>query len=342
MADSLQHVERELGRLRMNDDGTLGLRASVLNLIVVVGEESAEGVARSIADLANRHPSRSIILVSDAEGEASLDVRLSAFCSLRGGAGDNVCSEQITVHAAGPTALHLESVAGPLLVPDLPTFVFYPEDVPDSADGVTRLADRVILDSSSSTGVPESFRRIARLVRDPAPPHAIDLQWTALTPWRALTRELFSSPERAAELPNIHEVEVMHTTGGEGRTMLFAGWLASSLGWRPKENRRPVSGFVFESHSGGEIIFRTSSSTDDADLSRITLRAGECSFVISRHKELTEAHISVERGGEEIARRAVRIGRFDMGAMLGEELKFKGRDPIYESSLEKVMEMMET
>jgi glucose-6-phosphate dehydrogenase assembly protein OpcA len=170
-----------------------------------------------------------------------------------------------------------------------------------------------------------------------------DLQWTALSPWRALARELFSSSERAAELVNIREVEMMHTRGGESRAMLFAGWLASSLGWEPKGGG-PNSGreFVFDGPSGEEIVFRTSPSTDDADLSRITLRAGECSFVISRHKELTEAHISVERGGEEIARRAVRIGRFDMGAMLGEELKFKGRDPIYESSLEKVMEMMET
>ncbi|CAN5674111.1 glucose-6-phosphate dehydrogenase assembly protein OpcA [soil metagenome] len=381
MVMSLESVERELARLRMNDDGTLGLRASVLNLIVMVGEESAEEVARGVSELANRHPSRSIILVSDADGESSLDIRLSAFCSLRGGSGDNVCSEQITVYAGGPPALHLESVAGPLLVPDLPTFLFYPEGFPDSDDGVIRLADRVILDSSASPGCERSFRKISALVESPDTPAVGDIQWTALSPWRSLAGELFSSPERSGDLRNIREVEVMHTAGGESRAMLFAGWLASSLGWMPKKNRpsdsenevseggvsekglsekglsergvfesgiyesevsgRGVSGrgFVFDGLSG-EMVFRTFPSADDVDLSRITLRAGDLSFVISRHKELTEAHISVERGDETLSHRAVRIGRFDMGTMLDEELKFKGRDPVYESSLEKVMEMM--
>ena len=32
---SVEQIEHELGALRMNEDGTLGLRASVLNLIVV-------------------------------------------------------------------------------------------------------------------------------------------------------------------------------------------------------------------------------------------------------------------------------------------------------------------
>ena len=35
---SVEQIEHELGQLRMNDDGTLGLRASVLNLILVTYE----------------------------------------------------------------------------------------------------------------------------------------------------------------------------------------------------------------------------------------------------------------------------------------------------------------
>jgi glucose-6-phosphate dehydrogenase assembly protein OpcA len=341
VAMSLQSVEHELARLRMNDDGTLGLRASVLNLIVMVGEESAEAVARGISELANRHPSRAIILVSDPDDEPSLDIRLSSFCSVRGASSENVCSEQITVLAGGPPALHLESVAGPLLIPDLPTFLFYPEGFPNSTDGVLRLANRVILDSSSAPpGAPDSFRKISSLIEDPESPPVGDTQWTALSPWRALARELFASPERSGNLGKIHEVEVMRTSDGESRAMLFAGWLASSLGWTPGK-KRSDSGFVFEDASGGEVVFRSSPSTDDVNLGRITLRAGDLSFVVSRHKELTEAHISVERGAETLSHRAVRIGRFDMGTMLDEELKFKGRDSVYEASLGKVMEMLD-
>jgi hypothetical protein len=62
---SVQQIEHELARLRMNDDGTLGLRASVLNLIVITDEDSAESVARSVSDLAGRYPSRAIVLIAD-------------------------------------------------------------------------------------------------------------------------------------------------------------------------------------------------------------------------------------------------------------------------------------
>src|SRR5215212_10707388 len=121
---SVEQIERELGQLRMNDDGTLGLRASVLNLIVVTDEDSAEEVTRSVSNIAGRYPSRAIVLISDPkEGETSLDFQLSAFCNVRGGGGAQVCAEQVTIHAEGPPAEHLESLTGPLLVSDLPVFL---------------------------------------------------------------------------------------------------------------------------------------------------------------------------------------------------------------------------
>ena len=48
----VEQIERELGQLRMNEDGTLGLRASVLNLIVVTDEESAGDVIQSFDGVA--------------------------------------------------------------------------------------------------------------------------------------------------------------------------------------------------------------------------------------------------------------------------------------------------
>ena len=55
---SLGQIERELGKLRTNDDGTLALRSSVLNLIVVTDEESAQEITNSVSRLAGRHPAR--------------------------------------------------------------------------------------------------------------------------------------------------------------------------------------------------------------------------------------------------------------------------------------------
>ncbi len=64
---SVSEIERGLARLRANDDGTLGARASVLNLIVVTDEESAEGVTRVINELSGRYPSRALVMISDPD-----------------------------------------------------------------------------------------------------------------------------------------------------------------------------------------------------------------------------------------------------------------------------------
>ena len=124
---SVEEIEHELARLRMNEDGTLALRASVLNLIVVTDEDSAQSVTRSVSDIAGRYPSRAIVLISDPEeAQKNLEFQLSTFCSVRGESSTHVCAEQITIHAEGPPAEHLESLAGPLLIPDLRVFLWYP------------------------------------------------------------------------------------------------------------------------------------------------------------------------------------------------------------------------
>src|SRR5919199_1602162 len=191
-APSLQHIERELARLRMDEDGTLGARASVLNLIVVTDEESAQDVARIISELSGHYPSRAIFMISDPdEEEASLRIGLSAFCSVRGGGGAQVCAEQITVHVEGPPAEHLESLAGPLLIPDLPVFLWYPNgDIPRSpeCEGIGTLADRLVFDTGVTADCEASLRRVANLFGEGIPAVG-DLQWAALSPWRSLVAD---------------------------------------------------------------------------------------------------------------------------------------------------------
>src|ERR687892_959982 len=233
---SVGQIEHELGKLRTNDDGTLALRSSVLNLIVVTDEESANEITDSVSRLAGRHPARAVVCIADPEGEWNVDVGLSAFCNVRGG-GAQVCAEQVTIHAEGPPAEHLESLAGPLLVPDLPVFLWYPgEFSPRSPEfaAMAGLADRVIVDSAASESHEACLREIAALVEDPATPAIGDLQWVGLSPWRSLLADTFDAPERAGDLEKIERAEILYAPGGENRSLLLAGWLASTLGWRPE------------------------------------------------------------------------------------------------------------
>ncbi len=338
-------IERELGKLRTNDDGTLALRSSVLNLIVVTDEESAPGITDSVSRLAGRHPARAVVLVADPEGESNVDVGLSAFCHAGGGGGAQVCAEQVTIHAEGPPARHLESLAGPLLIHDLPVFLWYPgEFSPRSPEfaAMADLADRVIVDSAASESHEACLREIAALVEDPATPAIGDLQWVGLSPWRSLLADTFGAPERAGNLEKIDSAEVLYAPGGENRALLLVGWLASTLGWKPEDADRNGDGrnLTF-SGASGEISVALSPDSPDARLRRIRLYSEEYSFQVSRHRELSDVRTTVMRGEELLAERTVHLGSFDLGVLVGEELRYRGRDEAYESALRAAVEILE-
>jgi glucose-6-phosphate dehydrogenase assembly protein OpcA len=342
---SVGQIERELGRLRTNDDGTLALRSSVLNLIVVTDEESAPEITASVSRLAGRHPARAVVCISDPEGEWNVDVGLSAYCHARGGGGAQVCAEQVTIHAEGPPARHLESLARPLLIPDLPVFLWYPgEFSPRSPEfaAMADLADRVIVDSAASENHEACLREIAALVEDPATPAIGDLQWVGLSPWRSLLADTFGAPERAGDLEKIESAEVLYAPGGENRALLLLGWLASNLGWKPEGASRNGGGrnITFSSPSGG-VSVALSPDSPDARLRRIRLYSEEHSFQVSRHRELSDVRTTVMRGEELLAERTVHVGSFDLGVLVGEELRYRGRDEAYGRALRAAMEILE-
>ncbi len=334
---SVARIEHELGKLRTNDDGTLALRSSVLNLIVVTDEESAQQVTSSVSKLAGRYPARAVVFVADPEGERNVDVRLSAFCNIRGGGGAQVCAEQVTIHAEGPPATHLESFAGPLLIPDLPVFLWYPgEFSPRSPEfsAMAELADRVILDSAAGENREGCLREIAALLEDPATPAIGDLQWVGLSPWRSLLADIFGSPERARELEKIERVEVLYAPGGENRALLVTGWLASTLNWEAQSASREEDARRLEfSGPSGPVSVELSQRSSDARLRRIRLYSEEYSFQVSRHRELSDVRTTVMRGDELLAERTVHLGSFDLGVLVGEELGYRGHDGAYEAAL---------
>lgn len=349
---SVEAIEREFARLRMNEDGTLGLRASVLNLIVVTDEDSAAGVTDTVSELSGRFPCRAIVLIADPEEpEANLDIGISAYCSVRGGGGGQVCAEQITVHAEGPPAEHLESLAGPLLLPDLPIFLWYPGAFTTGThefDGMAALADRLIIDSAVARDHGSCLREVEAMVRDRDEPQVGDLQWVGLTPWRSLIADLFNPADRLPELREIHRVEVLHDPRGEARALLLVGWLASSLDWTPREVRRVGSGddgravreVLFDGPEGKEIVVEVSGDAEDASLRRVRLYGKDLTFQVSRHRELEEAASTVMHDGELVAQRTTHLGFFEPANILGEELRFRGHDHDYRDALRMAVRVL--
>ena len=90
--DTISHLERELARLRRastahaKEQGHSVARAAVLNLVVYADRElHARRAATSSARLADRHPSRAIIVLGDREREAvDVSIELPSGSNLEG------------------------------------------------------------------------------------------------------------------------------------------------------------------------------------------------------------------------------------------------------------------
>lgn len=344
---SVEQIERELARLRINEDGTPGARSSVLNLIVVTDEESAADVIRLVSELSGRYPARAILMISDPdEGKIGLRIGLSVFCGARGDGGTQVCAEQITVHAEGAPAEHLESLAGPLLIPDLPVFLWYPNgDVPRSpeCDGMAALADRIILDSGAAGDCAASLQAVANLLEGGGVPAVGDLQWAALSPWRSLVADLFSPAERTGEIEKIRRVEILHDRANECQALLFAGWLSAALGWRPESGERRVERGRVLRFAGppGEVIVELTPGSSEAALRRVRLYSEELTFQVSLCGGRADVRSTVMRGEKLIGERTVHLKSSGVRVLLGEELRLMDRDETYESAIKRAVEMLD-
>ena len=86
-------MRSEDGDQLVREKGLPHARASVLNLIVVVvDDDAADRVVRTLMGLGVRHPSRAIVLVPQpGHGDEPMDARISTHCNEVHGAEDRVC-----------------------------------------------------------------------------------------------------------------------------------------------------------------------------------------------------------------------------------------------------------
>jgi hypothetical protein len=146
---TIRDIERELQRLRSSSaaSGSMHLRTSVLTHIAWVPREWRDAAEETLQGLAERHPSRTLILTPEPTGATGIDAELA----LRSfAAGQHaVYSEVISLTLRGATSLAPASIALPLLISDLPVFLRW-RGRPDFGGRQWRqlvgVADRVVID----------------------------------------------------------------------------------------------------------------------------------------------------------------------------------------------------
>lgn len=360
-ATGIGGIEHELARLRRSrsahsrEQGVPVARASVLNLVVFATREvHARRAARTIADLAIRHPSRAIVILADRERAAGAS-ELGLYCRLAGSsAAQQVSYEQVLIRARGDADARLASAVIPLLLPDLPVFLWWTGTPPlESAhfDALLTLADRLIVDSADFARPDRTLPAVAAIARGGHGRYGVtDFNWTRLTAWRDLVAQFFDVPAWRPFLDGVTGVRVGFAVDADGReihpsqALLFIGWLASRLGWRAVERLAPSEAggllFALARDDGGLVRMRVrprfERGMEEGDLSGLRIQATvdgrAAEFVIKRIGQ-THAGTSVVIDGSTVVSRVVALRRPEVSDLLGEELTIARSDAIYEGAL---------
>jgi glucose-6-phosphate dehydrogenase assembly protein OpcA len=362
-ATSIAALDRELSRLRRaavahaKERGHTLARASVLNLVVYAERENhARRAARTVADLALRHPSRAIILLGDRDREGVVaSVQLHVHVPQSDGA-QPILYEQILARVSGDFDERVASVVIPLLVPDLPVFLWWTGTPPSDArrlDDLVTLADRLIVDSADFARADRTLPEVARLVRFHV--GITDLNWARLTHWRELIAQFFDVPAWRPFLDGITGIRAGFAVDMDGRdihpsqALLLLGWLASRLGWRPIEALAPseAGGLLFRmGRADGATVMvrlrpRFERGLDTGDVSGVRIQAAlghdTAEFVIKRAPDQRHATATAVIGGIVRAERVVPLPALGIRELLGEELAIAGNDHVYEAALAALM-----
>ncbi|HEY4346342.1 MAG TPA: glucose-6-phosphate dehydrogenase assembly protein OpcA [Gaiellaceae bacterium] len=217
-AVSVAQIDAELARLRgdsAGEDGQPHQRTSVMTHIAWVPPEWLDAAERVLAGMAERHPSRTVILVPRPEAEDGIDAELAVRCFPIG--ESTVCGEVIELSLGGNRSRAPASMVLPLLISDLPVFLRWRGEPPfgePSWEQLVDVADRVVVDSSEWSEL-----RYAELAQAFARTALSDIAWARTGQWRV---------QLADRWPTIRDQEI-EIRGPRSEATLLRGWLQSRL-----------------------------------------------------------------------------------------------------------------
>ncbi|MBA2364792.1 MAG: glucose-6-phosphate dehydrogenase assembly protein OpcA [Chloroflexia bacterium] len=342
----LEDIERELNRLWEQTTATAQgksprVRSSVLNLVVYTSSDAdAEKLFETVGRLSGRHPSRAIILSAEPHHEQpSLDTAINSYCFEDPGSGAQVCCEQVLIGANGEPANHLRSIVTPLLLPDLPMYLWWmgrPDYDADTFVDLIGSTDKLVIDSSSFAPTGEDLRRALTIQRERNRVCAVqDLNWIRLWRWFEAIAQFFDDAALRQQLAGIQRLRVEYARGQDGaspaQAALLAGWLYSRLGQQPGDvELRAVSA---ESVLPGAVV------SFDLD----TLHEGKAAGFHVRLKDDDSSHADAyaQVGEQRLSSRSCLITPRTEHEALDHALEGCNRDTPYEESLPIAADLLE-
>lgn len=266
----------------------------VLTLVVSTDEEHVTDCRAASMEASREHPSRILTVVRTSNTESRLDAEIMI--------GEGTPGESVTLRLGGDLVHHPDSVTLPLLLPDSPVVVWWPQDAPAdlSTNKLGALGRRRISDAANAEEPLASLHQRAERLE----PGDSDLTWTRLTGWRALLAA--SLDQTGAEIT----AAVVEGAADNPSAQLLAAWLESRL-------QVPV----FCDDSAGPGITRVQLITPEGAISLSRADGSTATYAVPHQPE-----------------RSVALRRRDPDQLLAEELRRLDPDQIFEAACRMLVE----
>lgn len=320
-----------------------------------------------LTDITAAHPCRAIVMMGDAAGaDQDIEVSVSLQCRASAGAQDKrLRCEQVTLEAHGRYAVELPSAATPLMVPDLPSILWWYGDV-EFDDPVfvnlSRAVDRVVFDSADFNEVHHDLTGFVDFIdRQRATDARLsDLDWTRHSAWRSLVAAFFDGPENRVQLERVNRVTIdcarPPATSDEAppQGLVFAGWLASCLPWKTGSSSKLTKtgeAWQIELDAGDRAIqiewrLVDHVSSNSCEIVRVELAADGAAEPVHFSIELSEdgKYLGTAAGGDDVvhAPRVLNCPNLDSAHLLAAELNAGGQDLVLERSVRAAAAMVKT
>ncbi len=338
-------------------------RACALNLIVYTTPwDDRDRLEDLLGQINEQHPGRTLILVVHRDrATPRLEGYVSMRCRLLGRSGKQICGEQVTIEASGHLVETAATAVAPLLVPDVPVYLWW-KDIPHYEDKLfdrlAQLADRIVIDSAAFDRPYDDLLRLSTTISDQSRRMRVsDLNWGRLTSWRTLLASFWDVPDYRPLLGEIDRVAIEYRPPKDApeeiapKALLLAGWLVSRLGWEVagKVNRdsEEVSECDLRARDraiGLSFLRDKTAGRNDGMISSVALAArnGQANFSVAKRTDGTKLETEAQIGTERSVGRVLAYEMRSEAEQLGRELGFLNRDAIYEAAVARAAQLVET
>jgi glucose-6-phosphate dehydrogenase assembly protein OpcA len=231
---SLSQVELELSKIWQSYGENAAARATTFNLLVYEPENEIGTRLVTVDTIANQTPCRVIDLCPISGEDEGIMAQVAAYCPIQKSSSSLICGEYITLRGTREAFDRIHALLTGLVISDLPTFVWWkdsPAPYTRMFERLVNLSDRLIFDSAFFKDSETDLLKVQELINNHA--QIADLNWRRIAPWQELTAQAFDSPDRRAGAWKVDRVTIDYEKGNSTQALMFLGWLASRLEWKP-------------------------------------------------------------------------------------------------------------